>query len=209
VSCIWHKVLELVDQIIAARGFPVKPWEVIEEWTRDTPTPGFMFRVQPEAGLNMANIAGKVLRNAGIPNEKNANGVFVNRYAMQRLMECSPYNDALYGFPGSGSEQGPNGRGINLNATHADNMQRMMEGKPPIRTITGKTSYQGPGGHLPFIWIPLLEQGAPVPVIANWSDGRSGINPPVEILAFGIENVQPGIYGCDEYGQAASELPIS
>jgi hypothetical protein len=180
----------------------VKPWEVIQEWTRDVPTPGFMFRVQPNEGWNMSTLAREAIKNAGISNTAS------NRVAMQRLMECSPYNDALYNWPGAGAERGPDGRGINLNATHADNMDRMMQGKPARRAITGMGAHDGTGGRLPYLWIPLLEQGAPVPVVANWSDGRSGINPPVEILAFGLENVQPGIYGCSEYGESASELPI-
>ena len=209
VGCIWQKVLELVDAIIAGREFPVKPWEVINEWTRDEPTPGFMFRVQPDANLSVSAIARKALRAAGIPDEKNANGVYANRLAMQRLLECSPYNDAVYSFAGSGAGLGPDGRGINLNATHADNKQRMMQGRPARRSITGQSAHDGTGGHLPFMWIPLIEQGAPVPVVANWADGRSGINPPVEILAFGLENVQPGIYGCNESGESASELPIA
>lgn len=208
VTCVWNRTLELVDAIIAARGFPVKPWEVVEEWTKPDPTPGFMYRADPATGWGISDVAREALKNAGIPNEPNANGVYVNQLAMIRLMECSPYNDAVLSVSGGGGKQGPNGRGISFNAIHADNMNRMMRGEAARRSATGIASHDGTGFHVPYMWTPLLELGAPVPVVANWEDGRSGINPPVEILAFGLENVAPGIYGCEEYGQAASELPL-
>lgn len=209
VQCVWKRTLNIVDAIIAGRGFPVKPWEVVDDWTRDVPTPGFMYRVDPSTGWGVSSVAREALKNGGIPNPINPNGVYPNQAAMIRLLECSPYNDALYSFAGSGGKRGPDGRGIVLHAVvHADNKQRMMRGESARRSITGFKSHDGTGGHLPYLWIPLLEPGAPVPVVADWEDGRSGINPPVEILAFGMENVPKAIYGCEEYNAAAQDLPF-
>lgn len=210
ITCVWENTLALVDAIVDARGFEGKPWEIVEEWTSPSgkPTPGLLFRVEPGSGWGVSSVAREALKNAGIPNPKNANNVYPNQLAMMKLIECSPWNDALYGVVGGGGKQGPGGRGIQLNASHADNKQRMLQGLPPRRAATGLSSHDGGGGHLPYLWVPLLEPNAPVPIPAQWTDGRSGINPPVEVLAFGMDNVPPGIYGCEAYQEAAADLPL-
>lgn len=210
VACVWERTLALVDAIVEERGFQADPWEIVDEWTspENKPLPGTLFKPKAGSGWGIASVAREALENAGIPNPKNQNGVFANQLALRNMIECSPWNDALYGVAGAGGKGGPGGRGINLNASHADNLHRMTSGLPPRRAATGKASHDGTGGHLPFIWIPKLETGAPVPVVAQFEDGRSGINPPAEILAFGIENVPPGIYGCEPYQEAAGDLPL-
>ncbi len=84
----------------------------------------------------------------------------------------------------------------------------MMLGEPPRRAITGKAAHDGTGGHLPFVWIPRIQPNAPVPILQDHEDGSSGINPPSDILAFGLENVPPAIYGCEQYEDAAQDLPL-
>jgi hypothetical protein len=196
-----------VDQKLALHGGPApKPYEIVEKWIRDVPTPGFLYRVQPGSVNGMSGLAQQALANAGIPNPKNNNGVKVNSLNYRNMIECSPWNDALLNVEGAGGQGGPNDRGISLNAVHADNKQRMMMGQAPRRAVTGKSSHDGTGGHLPLVWLPALEPGAPVPVIAEWPDGYLGINPPAEILAFGMEGVFPGQYGCDPWRDEAAEI---
>lgn len=205
VSCVWSRVQSLVNQHLASAGPAPKPHEVVQKWIRDEPTPGFLYRVQPEQGMSMSKMAQQALANAGVPNPKNNNGVYVNSLNYRNMIECSPWNDALLNTADSGGKGGPDGRGISLNAVHDDNVTRMMMGQPPRRAATGKSSHDG-GGHLPLVWLPAIEPGAPVPVLMEWNDGFMGINPPEEILAFGLENVFPGQYGCDPWREEAGGI---
>lgn len=212
VSCVWGRTLELVDAIIAGRGgFNAKPWEILDEWTAQegNPEPGSLFK-QPQGMVFAGNngIVGRALTAAGVPNTAQ------NRVAYLRLIECSPWNDALYNVNLTDQafaqrfRESPT-RGISQNPQHSDNVQRMMQGLAPRRAAVenSMTAHQGGGRHA-FMWLPLIEGGAPVPVVAAFNDGLSGINPPAEILAFGLEDVQPRTYGCEEYGPAAAQLPL-
>lgn len=212
VSCVWQKTVELVDIVIDERGgFSAKPHEIIAEWQspEGNPRPGSLY-YQPRGQVYFGNtgIVATALRNAGVPDNTQ------NRIAYLRFIECSPWNDALYNVELSDTalaqrfRTSPR-RGISQNPQHSDNIMRMSQGLPPRRAAieTSMTAHQG-GGHHAFMWLPLIEPGAQVPVIAAFPDGRSGINPPAEILAFGLENVTPRTYGCEEYGNAANDLAL-
>jgi hypothetical protein len=151
----------------------------------------------------LANVARAALNTAGIPSNS------ANRIAYMRLIECSPYNDALYGV--RLSEQSFNARfrndqpfGISGYPQHYDNILRMKQGLSPRRAANrnhmSKTTEQVPGGRRHADpWLPLLKPGTTVvgpAAVAEWQDGSSAINPPPEILDLGFENVPPGEYGC-------------
>lgn len=211
VGCIWERTLALVDAIISERGFEEKPWEIIEGWSSPDANPqhGTLFRQSQGTLLAGAKgITGKALESAGVPNTGT------NRVQYLRLIECSPWNDAIYNVNLSETafsqrfREGPL-RGISQNPQHEDNRGRMMQGLPPRRAARedSMTQHDGGGRHA-FMWLPLIEQGAPVVVAADFEDGRSGINPPADILAFGLEDVTPRVYGCPEYEASAQELPL-
>jgi hypothetical protein len=148
------------------------------------------------------DIARWTLQNSGIPNTSQ------NRIALVRLIECSPYNDAVYGVKLSENAFGQRFRsdqpyGISGNPQHADNLTRMKQGLPVRRaafrnSMSDHEDVPGGGRHA-ALWIPLLQQGiesvGPSAVLA-WQDGSSAINPPPEIIDLGFENVPDGEYGC-------------
>jgi hypothetical protein len=160
------------------------------------------------AGDMWQEITKWALQNAGIPNTA------ANRIALQRLIECSPYNDALYGVKLSASAFGGRFRqdqpyGISGNAQHHDNLQRMKQGMPVRRaayrhSMSDHETVPG-GGRQAALWIPLLQQGIEAigpSAVLDWQDGSSGINPPPEILALGFENVPAAEYGCAPWRMA-------
>lgn len=221
VECIWSRVVALVTQIFKDRGIvpkgdDPKPWEIVNPYLEDPDDGGMirdgsLLRVRPNLGMsfygeNKWSIAYKALQNAQVP----ATGA--NRIEYTRLIQCSPWNDALTatakwdggGYPKFGA--GRNGRAIPLNANHADNKQKLLQGQSPRRAATDYNSHDGSGGHLPLIWLPKIEHGAPAVVVALNDDGTSGINPPRDILEFGLENVNPGTYGCDPFSSDAEPL---
>ena len=221
VECIWSRVVALVTQIFKDRGVvpkgdDPKPWEIINPYMEDPEDGGMirdgsLLRVRPNLGMsfygtNKWSIAYKALENAGVPSSG------ANRIEYTRLIQCSPWNDALTataqwdggGYPKFGA--GRNGRAIPLNANHADNKQRMLQGNAPRRAATDYNSHDGTGGKNPLIWLPKIEHNAPAVVVALNDDGTSGINPPRDILNFGLENVAPGSYGCDPFSSDAEPL---
>lgn len=148
------------------------------------------------------DIARWVIGNAGIPQTA------ANRIAYLRLIECSPYNQALYTVKLSDSAMKGRFRtdpdvGISGNPQHHDNRNRMMQGIAPRRaaqrnSMSAHEDVPGGARHA-FMWLPLLKPDATVVgpnAVATWQDGSSAINPPPEIVALGFENVPAGEYGC-------------
>ncbi|MDP3910852.1 MAG: hypothetical protein Q8Q14_10730, partial [Gemmatimonadales bacterium] len=175
---------------------------LIDEFTSPggEPMPGTLY--YQRQGDMAFDIARWTLQNAGIPNTA------ANRIALLRLIECSPYNDAVYGVKLSENAFKQRFRsdqpyGISGNPQHHDNLMRMKQGLPVRRaaqrnSMSGHETVPGGGRHA-AMWIPLLAQGIEVvgpSAVLAWQDGTSGINPPPEILDLGIENVPPGEYGC-------------
>jgi hypothetical protein len=212
VACIWSRVITLVQVIFDERGIipgedgGKKPFEIIDPLIRvsPNPTPGFLYQVQygkqPEVG-GMLKLAGVALESVGVPDTA------ANKSAYCQLIECSPWNDALYNVPDAGCKKGPGGRGLTLNPRHADNRTRMLQGLPPKRTAVTKTKDNGGGRHA-LMWLPKIEPNAPVPIVALNDDGSNGINPPRAVLAFGMESVPPGNYGCDPWAADAEPLVL-
>lgn len=123
------------------------------------------------------------------------------RVGMMNAIECSPWNDALYGHESS-HHYSPHPRGISLNAVHADNRTRLIRGEKPRRSVTGEASHDGTGGHLPYLWIPAvdpdaLELGVVKAVDSFWPNGDSGSWPPTEVSDLNGENIRRGPWGCE------------
>lgn len=164
------------------------------------PVPGtFYYQRQGDV---LSEIARWTLQNSGIPNTA------ANRIALMRLIECSPYNDAVYNVKLNENSFKARFRsdqpyGIGGYPQHHDNLTRMKQGLPVRRaafrnSMTDHEDIPGGGRHAAF-WIPLLAQGIDVVgpnAVLSWQDGTSGILPPPEILALGLENVPVGEYGC-------------
>lgn len=203
-ACIYNKVYELTQQLWAQRPPDVDYPSLIAEFESPDGKPemGTIYDYGPGIPA-LANVARAALNAAGIPSNSD------NRIGYMRLIECSPYNDALYNV--KLSEKAFHDRfrndqpyGISGYPQHYDNLLRMKQGLSPrraaLRNSMNKTSEPVPGGrrHADF-WLPLLRPGTEIVgpnAVATWQDGSSAINPPTEIMVLGFENVQSGDYGC-------------
>jgi hypothetical protein len=204
-ACIYEKVYELTQQIWAQSDHEDIDYNALVsefESPDGAPEMGTVYSYGPEISA-MSMVARRTLQAAGIPSGSD------NRIAYMRLIECSPYNDALYNV--KLSDQAFHDRfrndqpyGISGYPQHYDNLLRMKQGLPPrraaLRNHMSQTSEPVPGGrrHADF-WLPLLKPGTEIVgpnAVATWQDGSSAINPPTELLALGFENVPAGDYGC-------------
>lgn len=122
------------------------------------------------------------------------------------LILASSWNDELYGTWGYGRRcpVGPHGRGIPFEACHADNRARLLAGRPPARQIPlGSPEDRGSGSAIvstgrsrPYLWLPMINldeflRGIITTRGVVWPGDRriSGIDPPPEFWAFGMEGV--------------------
>jgi len=145
---------------------------------------------------------------AGYPpeavDEVDRNGVRFRIKRMASLIEET--NDRIYGSsvrelgternPGVG-HWSPTGRGVSFNPVHANNRDRLATGRSVRRAVVvggradGKNArHDGTGGHLPYLWITVLDRGrlaaSPNDIVADrgaWPDGSSGDRPPLEFRA--------------------------
>jgi hypothetical protein len=208
VECIWSRVTSLVQTIFAEKGVvpggtKTDPYDIVFPMISDSPTAkdGFFYKVHqgPPDSHGMYSIAKRTLQNANVPD-----GV-QNQLKYLKMIECSPFNDALYNVPNAGGKSGPNHRGIPLTLVHADNYERLLSGQPAKRTAVSTQSGPG-GGHYPLIWLPKIKHNSVIPMVVNNPDGTNGINPPKVILDFGLENVSAGNYGCEPWASDAEPL---
>lgn len=207
-ACIYQRVYELTQQIWAQSSHDDVDYNALvsqfESGDHQPEIGTFFNRLQ---GDNMSTIARKSLNNAGIEGGDTKLGSD-NRVAMMRLIECSPYNDAVYNVKLSEASFKSRFRsdqpyGISGYPQHHDNLLRMKQGLP-VRRAALRNSMQAhetiPRGAVHAdMWVPLLKPGTEVVgpnSVATWQDGSSAINPPTEILALGFENVPAGDYGC-------------
>lgn len=88
------------------------------------------------------------------------------------------------------------GRGLNWLPRHANNLERMGEHRPALRTTTlGGMPLPGKeGGHQMLIWAPAYDlsklspqQATPEIAFLTWPDGTSTKNPPPAVMALGID----------------------
>ncbi len=212
VVCVWDKIVDVTTEVIG----PTINWpEIVNpliSYGTNAQAGKFLqvqYKIAPTIWSHSAikkkpGVLDVILENANVPNNRN------NRHALYKAIVCSPWNDAILTTEGKSGGTGTtlyapvHGRGISMLPVHADNLQRMLSGRPPRRRAT---SGKGPsGGHLPLVWIPDIERGIPSVVVKSWPDGRSAVNPPQEILDLGLENVPPGSYGCDPWRQNAAPL---
>lgn len=186
--------------------------DLIREFESDGGKPNMGSLYYQRQGDQLFEIARWVINNAGIPQSAQ------NRIAYLRLVECSPYNQALYTVRLSENAFGQRFRtdpdvGVSGNPQHHDNRNRMMQGLAPRRaaakhSMTAHETVPGGGRHA-FMWLPLLKGGTEVVgpnAVAVWQDGSSAINPPPEILALGFENVPAGEYGCAPWATQVDAL---
>jgi len=142
-----------------------------------------------------------------------------NRVDYIHLIQCSPWNDALYTTYGFGPQamESPAGRALRFLPQHHDNRKRMMQGYAPRRNITlgditdkgaGNAQAQSGDRNLAYLWLPKLNEdtlwdsgGKDITTNGvNWADGSSAIMPPPEVVELGVENVPEGAgWGCLGY----------
>lgn len=162
-------------------------------------------------GLNDADAAAFA---SDVANDSN------NRVEYVQLIQCSPWNDALYTTYGFGpkSWESPAGRALRFLPQHYDNRRRLIEGLSPRRnmalgTPSDKKSGNGYGvnqneRNFAYLWLPkinlqILWDSGGTDVTTEgiqWEDGSNGIMPPPQVLAFGVENVPEQVsWGCLGY----------
>lgn len=202
VQCVWALVYDMTQRIWAERGPDVDYNELVSQFESGNGQPETGTFFDRRQGDNLSTVARRVLDNAGIPQSS------ANRIAVMRLIECSPYNDAVYNVKLSENSFKSRFRqdqpyGISGYPQHHDNLLRMKQGLPVRRAALRNSMDKHeaiPGGpRHADMWVPLLKPGTEVVgpnSVAVWQDGSSAINPPTEILALGFENVPPGEYGC-------------
>ena len=147
-----------------------------------------------------------------------------NRARYRDLIQCSAWNDLLYGTWGysSKSKAAPHGRAIRLLPHHAANRDLIFQQQSPMRNIKMKTpSDKGQGGGnaidneyrdgYEYLWFPALnlqelwDTGNITSEGMVWEDGSSMSNPPPEIWGLDVDVLEnPGLssYGCEE-GESA------
>ena len=136
------------------------------------------------------------------------------RLAYLNIIQCSPWNDALYGTWGYGKHALPSahGRAIRMIAQHDRVYDRLADGQAPIRTLDrgtpkdkGKGTATGAGESYELLWLPplrsdaLLDSRRARQVVADglvWADGSTKYNPPPSVQALGVDNAPPGPWGC-------------
>ena len=140
------------------------------------------------------------------------------RVAYTDLIQCSGWNDFLYGTFGFGkkSHESPHGRAIRLMPHHPDNRQRILSGLAPRRNILMRTPADkrsglgGPesgdySGSLEYLWLPglnlreLWDSKRVTTEETVWDDGSSVIQPPPIVADLGIDyGEEPSVaaFGC-------------
>jgi hypothetical protein len=178
------------------------------------PTPGMFYQVKQGDTLygNGSNaIIYRALRTAGFlaaklqglsDAEANTRGTaFANsanrRTAYNEFIQCSPWNDLVYGtwYAGSQAARGAHGRGVAMFPWHFDVRAQLEQGGPVVRNIDqgaaqfvasepGKLAYprDSDGRSLPFLWLPELDlEAVSQNVVLPSPDPWPGKNPDVDI----------------------------
>lgn len=143
-----------------------------------------------------------------------------NRIEYIQLIQCSPWNDALYTTYGFGPKawESPAGRALRFLPQHYDNRARLVRGQAPRRNITlgssaDKNAGTGTGQksgerNFSYIWLPKINlqmlwdsDGTEITTQGiQWEDGSNGIMPPPQVLAYGVDNVPEAVsWGCLGY----------
>lgn len=197
--------------------------------TRAVPTPGYFYQVvAAERFLGDDGILARALYQAVLDAAK-AKGWSTTkakaraaalaadvkaRVTYLSIVQCGPWNDAMYGTWGYSDQDLPaaHGRAIRLIARHDRVYERLADGQAPIRTLDrgapadkGKGTATGAGDMPELLWLPALRSDALLDanrsrqVVAEglvWADGSSKYNPPPAVQELGIENAPAGPWGC-------------
>lgn len=179
-----------------------------------------------EAAYAAAVEVGGELDDAARAFAKSIAGKAANRARYRDLIQCSAWNDALYGTWGYSdkSTPGPHGRAIRLLPHHPDNRAAIFSRQSPLRNIRmKKPADKGQGGGtaidpefregFEYLWLPALnlvalwESREITSQGMVWEDGSSMSNPPPEVWALDIDVLEdPGFdtFGCEEGEQTWS-----
>lgn len=151
-----------------------------------------------------------------------------NRVKYINAIQCSGWNDALYGTYGYGQNAAPapTGRAIRLLPQHPNNLRRLRELRKPIRNIRlGTTNDQGKGnalgvdgslrGNFELLWLPAIDiktlwesDGDEVSMDGpTWQDGTRATVPPPWVQQLGIE--VPAEVNRTDWGCGLGELGFS
>lgn len=154
---------------------------------------------------------------AGTFARKVANDAHGARLDYIDLIQCSPWNDALYTTYGFGPDSwaSPAGRALRFLPQDYDNRMRLMQGLAPRRNMVLGTPADKDSGtayganqnerHFAYIWLPkinlqtLWATGGEVVTTegVTWADGSNGIMPPPEVTEYGVENIPESVsWGC-------------
>lgn len=149
-----------------------------------------------------------------------------NRLLYKDLIQCSPWNDALYATYGYGPQswESPNGRALRFLPQHYDNRSRLIQGLAPRRNMSLGTPADKNSGNaygvndnqhnFAYLWLPKINLkrlwdsgGEDITTDGiTWEDGSNGIMPPPEVMAYGVENIpQEVAWGCLGYVTEAFE----
>lgn len=145
------------------------PWPGLVLNAQNYPTPGMFFDANnPQGAFSFRGMnsfvkaaLGTALSMAGLdPNIALANTATARsmRKEMLDLIQCSKFNDGLYGSSSS-SMPGPMGRGITWEAKHADVFGLLQNGKMPFRTIDAqgrRLPKYVEQNQLPLVWVPAV-----------------------------------------------------
>jgi hypothetical protein len=197
--------------------------------TRITPTPGYLYQVRAhDHFMGDGGVLARALHQAVLdaaqskhwPADKaqaHANALAADakaRLAYLTIIQCGPWNDAMYATWGYGPADLPaaHGRAIRLMPRHDRVSDRLAAGQPPIRTLDrgtpsdkGSGSATGAGDQYELLWLPPLRSDALLDptrvrqVVTEglmWADGSSKYDPPPSIQALGIANAPAGPWGC-------------
>lgn len=125
--------------------------------------------------------------------------------AYRALIDCSPYNHALFAarFEPPHKYDSPHGLQVAMIPAHDDVRFALSKGITPRRLVDVDNPQMAPNMSQPFPWLPPLDpeaflQGEIRVDPEYWDSGDSKIMPPPEVLALGVGGVDPQrFWGCD------------
>ena len=136
------------------------------------------------------------------------------------LIQCSGWNDALYGAnPKAGTRTSQNGRSILLLQLHAPVSQMLANGEQPVRNATSGGGLINKGWrNLECLWLPALNRealyqsgGTMIDTTTGdtaWADGTSMENPPPWVMALGMDDNTGELHGSFGCPGSEGELEI-
>jgi hypothetical protein len=174
--------------------------EVIEEWEAadGSPSPGRLYQVR--LGDNLLDIAAEALFGSRETRESPADRQAIIELSIR--IDCAPWNQALYGRPGSdltgghyALESDLTHLGVSFNPIYSDNRERMLDGEKPTSEA---------GHDFAFIWIPMIDlylfdenRTVSVQGMLHEDGGHNMIDPPIEVLDLGFAKVASLDVGCN------------